>query len=222
MKALLVALVLILALPTSQASAQGTTPTYTFPECENIDEELLLSEINEVTRTVFEKERSELDISAIVDRNWVKHDMDAILDSAVDDAADLVLSEEGLWERIKSGWHAPTARVFTMKVITSTFESPDFKTSIEKVSQSIVNDLEVELQVVTAISASTSLLCLEEFIGATFSKTMAKHLEISVKEWIEEGDKSPHVETEVRDILTVRAPTLAGVSLIIGTRIGSL
>lgn len=222
LKALLVALVLFSTLPANQASAQGTTPTYTLPECENIDEELLLSEINEITRTVFEKERSGLDIAAIVDRNWVKHDMDSSLDSSVDKAADLVLSEEGLWERIKSGWHPPTAELFTKKVITATFESPEFKISIEELSQSIVNDLEVELQVMTAISASSSLLCLEEFIGKTFSRTMAEHLGISVQKWIEEGDKSPQVETEVRDILMIRAPTLAGISLIIGTRIASL
>ena len=222
LKAVVIILVLSSTLPTYQASAQSATPSYTFPECENVDENLLLSEINGITRSVFEEERSRLDIAAIVDRNWVKHGMDSVVDSAVDKAADQVLSEEGLWERIKSGWHPPTAEVFTTKVITSTFESPEFEVSIEELSQSIVDDLAVEIQVMTAISASSSLQCLQEFIGNTFSQTMAGHLETSVEKWVKKEVGDPHIDTEVGDILKERTPTLGGVSLIISTQIARL
>ena len=222
LKAVVIILVLSSTLPTYQASAQSATPTYTFPECENVDENLLLSEINEITRSVFEEERSRLDIAAIVDRNWVKHGMDSVVDSAVDKAADQVLSEEGLWERIKSGWHPPTAEVFTTKVITSTFESPEFEVSIEELSQSIVDDLAVEMQVMTAISASSSLQCLQEFIGSTFSQTMAGYLETSVEKWVKKEVGDPHIDTEVGDILRERTPTLGGVSLVISTQIARL
>ncbi len=213
--------VLSSALPTHPVVAQNTTPVYTFPECKNVEEEFLLSEFNEITRSVFDNERSRLDIAKIVDRNWVTHGMDAVVDSAVDMAADKVLSEEGLWERIKSGWHPPTAKVFTTKVITSTFESPEFEFAIEELSQSIVDDLAVEIQVMTAITASSSLLCLQEFIGTTFSQTMADHLEPSVEEWVKEEVGDPHLEAEVGDLLRERTPTIVGVGLVIGAQIAS-
>lgn len=206
-------------LPTRTALAQSTSATYTFPECEHIEEELLLSELNRISRSIFGEEQDKLDIEEIVDRNWVELDMDSVVDAAVDKAADRVLSEEKLWDRIISGWHPPTAEAFATKVITSTFESPEFEVSVNKLSERIVRDLEIEMQVMTAISASSSLLCLQEFIGTTFSKTMAGHLEYSIEEWLADTGVDPDVDSDLSAILRVRTPSLAGVGLIISTQI---
>ena len=217
--ALIVLILLATVLPTRSAMAQSTSQTYTFPECEHIEEELLLSELSRISRSIFVEEKDYLDIAKIVDRNWVELDMDSVVDAAVDKAADRVLSEERLWDRIISGWHPPTAEAFATKVITSTFESPVFEVSVNKLSERIVKDLEVEMQVMTAISASSSLLCLQEFIGTTFSKTMAVHLEYSIEEWLANTVVDPDVDPDLSAILKVRTPSLAGVSLIISTQI---
>ena len=222
LNALIVFALLVSVLPTRSALAQSTSPTFTFPECEHIEEELLLSELSRIARSTFWEEKDNLDIGEIVDRNWVKLDMDSVVDAAVDKAADRVLSEEKLWDRIISGWHPATAERFATKVITSTFESPEFKISVSDLSERIVRDLEVEMQVMTAISASSSLLCLQEFIGTTFSHTMAVHLENKIEEWLDDTVVDPDVDPDVSEILKHRTPTLAGVSLIIGTQIAKL
>ena len=112
--------------------------------------------------------------------------MDSVVDAAVDEAADYVLESEGLWDRIKSVWHPPTAEEFTKKVVTNAFESTRFGDSIDQLSREIVDELSVEIQVMTAVSASSTLLCIQEFIGTSFSQTMAVALDKNIEEWLAE------------------------------------
>ena len=220
--ALLIALLASTILPVRPASAQQTPPVYSFPECENVKEKLLLGELNRITRSVFEEGQSALNIAEIVDRNWAELDMDSVVDAAVDEAADYVLESEGLWDRIKSGWHPPTAEEFTKKVVTNAFESTRFGDSIDQLSREIVDDLSVEVQVMTLISASSTLLCVQEFIGTSFSQTFAVVLDKNIEEWLAEMTVDPEVDTDVSAILKRRTYTLTGVSLVLGTQIARL
>ena len=220
--AFLIALLASTILPVRPASAQQTPPVYSFPECENVKEKLLLGELNRITRSVFEEGQSALNIAEIVDRNWAELDMDSVVDAAVDEAADYVLESEGLWDRIKSGWHPPTAEEFTKKVVTNAFESTRFGDSIDQLSREIVDDLSVEVQVMTLISASSTLLCVQEFIGTSFSQTFAVVLDKNIEEWLAEMTVDPEVDTDVSAILKRRTYTLTGVSLVLGTQIARL
>ena len=163
-----------------------------------------------------------MNIAEIVGRNWAELDMDSVVDAAVDEAADYVLESEGLWDRIKSGWHPPTAEEFTKKVVTNAFESTRFGDSIDQLSREIVDDLSVEVQVMTLISASSTLLCVQEFIGTSFSQTFAVVLDKNIEEWLAEMTVDPEVDTDVSAILKRRTYTLTGVSLVLGTQISRL
>ena len=220
--AFLIALLASTILPVRPASAQQTPPVYSFPECENVREKLLLGELNRITRSVFEEGQSALNIAEIVGRNWAELDMDSVVDAAVDEAADYVLESEGLWDRIKSGWHPPTAEEFTKKVVTNAFESTRFGDSIDQLSREIVDDLSVEVQVMTLISASSTLLCVQEFIGTSFSQTFAVVLDKNIEEWLAEMTVDPEVDSDVSAILKRRTYTLTGVSLVLGTQIARL
>ena len=220
--AFLIALLASTILPVRPASAQQTPPVYSFPECENVREKLLLGELNRITRSVFEEGQSALNIAEIVGRNWAELDMDSVVDAAVDEAADYVLESEGLWDRIKSGWHPPTAEEFTKKVVTNAFESTRFGDSIDQLSREIVDDLSVEVHVMTLISASSTLLCVQEFIGTSFSQTFAMVLDKNIEEWLAEMTVDPEVDTDVSAILKRRTYTLTGVSLVLGTQIARL
>lgn len=220
--AILIVALLTLTLPSHYTSAQGPTPTYTFPECEQVDEELLLGELNRITRSVFDEGQSSLDIAEIVDHNWVELGLDSVVDAAVDEAADEVLETEGLWDRIVSGWHPPTAERFTKDVVTLAFNSPKFRGGVSELSQRIVDDLSLEIHVMTAISASSTLLCLQEFIGSSFSETMSVTLERDVQLWLQELAIDPDVESNVSDTLRDRTPSMVGIGIIIGAQVSSL
>lgn len=148
--------------------------------------------------------------------------LDSVVDAAVDEAADEVLETEGLWDRIVSGWHPPTAERFTKDVVTFAFNSPKFRGGVSELSQRIVDDLSLEIHVMTAISASSTLLCLQEFIGSSFSETMSVTLERDVQLWLQELAIDPDVESNVSDTLRDRTPSMVGIGIIIGAQVSSL
>ena len=89
-------------------------------------------------------------------------------------------------------------------------------------SSAIVDDLTDEIHLMTEKSASSALLCVQDFIGATFSEVMSSVLEDSILEWlqnIESGD----IEREVDFVdLGDRKLSIAGIGTIVGTQIAHL
>ena len=220
--AFLIILLLSAILPTRPAFAQDTQPTYTFPECEQVEENLLLGELNRITRSVLEKEKSGLDIAKIVEDNWRDLNLDAVVDAAVDDAVEQVREDEGTWDRIFSGWSENKAKEFATKVANYAFDSTEFRDAVDRLSLAIADDLEIEIHVMTVKSASSALQCVQEFIGVTFSETMSVVLEGNIRDWLAEVDSESVEGKSPIDVLGERKFALAGFGTIVGTQIAHL
>lgn len=212
-------LVLVAILPAKTARAQETTPIYTFQECEQIEDARLRDELNAITQSVFKAEQSSLQIAEIVDRKWVDLDVDATVDVAVDSAIERVRGEEDYWNRVLSGWSVEQAEELTTKVANYAFGSQVFRDTVDQLSKEIADDLADEIGVMTAKSASSALLCVQEFIGNTFSQTMISILDEQIKAGIDETAFGSGVDTNFTDILETRMGSLAGIGIIIGTQI---
>ena len=212
-------LVLVAILPAKTARAQETTPIYTFQECEQIEDARLRDELNAITQSVFKAEQSSLRVAEIVDRKWVDLDVDATVDVAVDSAIERVRGEEDYWNRVLSGWSVEQAEELTTKVANYAFGSQVFRDTVDQLSKEIADDLADEIGVMTAKSASSALLCVQEFIGNTFSQTMISILDEQIKAGIDETAFGSGVDTNFTDILETRMGSLAGVGIIIGTQI---
>ena len=220
--AFLIALLAFTILPISPAFAQQTPPVYTFPECENVEEEILLGELNRITRSVLDKEISGLDVEKIVEANWTDLDLDRIVDSAVDSAIDTVREEEGTWDRIFSGWSEKKAGEFAEKVAQYAFGSVEFQDAVDRLSSAIVDDLTDEIHLMTVKAAYSALLCVQEFIGTTFSETVSLMLAEQIRDWLAEIDQG-QVEGKVElDVLGDHKASLAGLGTIVGARIASV
>lgn len=212
-------LLLVAILPAKTARAQETTPIYTFQECEQIEDARLRDELNAITQSVFEAEQSSLQVAEIVDRKWVDLDVDATVDVAVDSAIERVRGEEDYWNRVLSGWSVEKAEELTTKVANYAFGSQVFRDTVAQLSKEIADDLADEIGVMTAKSASSALLCVQEFIGNTFSQTMISILDEQIKAGVNETAFGSGVDTNFTDILETRTGSLAGVGIIIGTQI---
>ncbi len=212
-------LVLVAILPAKTARAQETTPIYTFQECEQIEDARLRDELNAITQSVFKAEQSSLRVAEIVDRKWVDLDVDATVDVAVDSAIERVRGEEDYWNRVLSGWSVEQAEELTTKVANYAFGSQVFRDTVDQLSKEIADDLADEIGVMTAKSASSALLCVQEFIGNTFSQTMISILDEQIKAGIDETAFGSGVDTNFTDILETRMGSLAGVGIIIGTQV---
>ena len=212
-------LVLVAILPAKTARAQETTPIYTFQECEQIEDARLRDELNAITQSVFKAEQNSLRVAEIVDRKWVDLDVDATVDVAVDSAIERVRGEEDYWNRVLSGWSVEQAEELTTKVANYAFGSQVFRDTVDQLSKEIADDLADEIGVMTAKSASSALLCVQEFIGNTFSQTMISILDEQIKAGTDEMAFGSGVDTNFTDILEIRMGSLAGVGVIIGTQI---
>jgi len=207
------------ATPVPAPEPEGAAnPVFTFQECEQVDEALLRDELNRITQDVFATEQGDLDIAGLVDEQWTVLGMDALLDSQIDLAVERVRSEEDYWDRVLSGWSAAKAEEFTTKVATYAFDSEPFRTAIEDLSIGVADGLTAQMETMSARSASSALLCIQEFIGSTYSETMVGLFADDIQAGMDAADLTD-VDAGVNPILDSRTKTLAGVGVIIGTQI---
>ena len=218
--ALLIALLLSALMPPKAARSQSDYPvSYTFEECEQIKEASLRDELNSITQAVFAEEQGGIDLVAIVNRNWVALNLDATVDKAVADATKQVGDEEGLWGRIISGWSPAKAEELTEKIAALAFGSPAFRNAIDQLSLDITADLVSEIRLMTAKSASSALLCVQQFIGDTVSPTMAAVLEKDIQAKLTDIEFSADEDLDLLDVVKANPNLAGGVAVIIGTQI---
>ena len=219
--ALLIALLLSALMPAKAARSQSNFPvSYTFEECEQVSEASLRDELNRITQAVFAEGRTGISVVEIVGRTWHELGMDSSVDQEVDLAIELVRSDTSFWERIWSGWSVSKAEELAVRVAEETFGSESFEAHFDELSTEIAYDIVDEIRIVTAESASTALLCVQEFIGDRFSATMADLLEKQIQADLEVLKLNPESDKSFIDILETHSNLAGGVAVVIGTRIG--
>lgn len=184
-----------------------------------MEEAKLRDELNGITQFVFDAEQNKLDIAGIVETAWFEQNVDAVVDAEVDAAVDRVRNEEDYWSRFLSGWSAEKAEELTTKVANYAFGSDAFRQEIDGLSASIADELAREVGAMTARSASSALLCVQEFIGDTFSETMIAVFQADIEQKVTEADVGQDSETDFTVILDTRTKSLAGVGVIIASQI---
>jgi hypothetical protein len=207
-----------LALTRNHPSGGGTAQEYTFQECDSVQEADLRDELNKITQQVFSEERGNLSVADLVDRNWIELGMDSTLDTEIDNAVERVRTEEDYWNRFLSGWSSSKAQEFTAKVTNYAFESENFRTKLDELSLAVADDLSAELATMSALSASSALLCVQAFIGDKYSATMVTLFEQEIQQQVEAVEYEPG-DVGITPILESHGRGLAGVGVIIGTQI---
>ena len=219
--ALLIALLLSALMPAKAARSQSNFPvSYTFEECEQVSEASLRDELNRITQAVFAEGRSGISVVEIVGRTWHELGMDSRVDQAVDNAVVLVRSDTPFWKRIWSAWSVSTAEELAVRVAEETFGSETFAEHFDELSTTIAFAIVGEIRIVTAESATTALMCVQEFIGDRFSETMADALDKQIQAELEELILNTETDKSFIDILEIHSNLAGGVAVILGTRIG--
>ena len=219
-EAFLIALLLFASSPSGPVYAQEDPPVHAFSECKNVKEVSLLGELNHITRLVFEEETANFNLAKIVSNNWTELNIDWEVNGAVDAAIEDVQREEGYWSKLLSAWSSGRAEEFAERVSTNTFDSPQFQGAMERLSQAVVDDLTDEIQLVMYQSASSAASCVEEFVGTSFSQTMALSLDDQIQEWLPEIDSDLY-QADIEEILKDRWRS-GGVTILLGTQFTKL
>jgi len=188
---------------------------YTFQECDRVGEAELRDELNIIAQQAIVSEA--LDLNRIVERQWIALGMDDLIDTEVDQAIERVRREEDYLGRLWSGWSAEKAKELATRVANYAFGAEAFKAAMVELSNAIAADITTELETVSARSASSALICIQEFIGARYSENMVAIFESELAQQVEGvdfADIDPNVS-----LLETHSTALAGFGVIIGTQI---
>ena len=151
------------------ASAQSG---YTYQECQTVDADALGAEIETLALDVLQAEGATIDVPAMVARQWQAMGMDTVIAQEVDVAVAALMVEEPYWKRFLSGWSASQAEELTNAVAARAFGSEAMAAALDTLAGGVAEELAQELEAAAAASASTSLLCLQEYVGEQYSATL--------------------------------------------------
>lgn len=217
----LILLMVVSLLPARTAKSQETLPaSYVFEECVQVDEASLRDELNDITQAVFAKGRSDIIVNNVVERKWQDLGMDAKVDLEVDRAVELIREDTPFWERIWSAWSPSAAEELAVRIAEEAFGSDSLKTDFDDLSEVIANEIADELRLVTAASASSALVCVQEFIGDRFSTTMVQVLDKQIQDDLEIAISRTDTDTSFIDVFRTHTDLAGGIAVIVGTRIG--
>ncbi len=145
--------------------------------------------------------------------------MDATLDQAVESAVQALMAEEPYWARFLSGWSGAKAEEFAAAITQRVFSSPQFVAKLDELAAAIADDVTVELESMAARSASTSLLCLQQYVGERYSESLLTLFETEIRTDIEVADLNASPDDLDVSQLTTHGKAATGISVIIATQV---
>ncbi|MBX2998404.1 MAG: hypothetical protein KF893_07815 [Caldilineaceae bacterium] len=214
--AILTGLLLLAGWPAASHAQEG--PIYSFQECEAIEEATLRDELNRITQEIFASGREGIDVPRLVDRKWIELGIDRTIDSEIEAAVARIYQNESYWNRFLSGWSTDKAKEFSERIAIDAFGSEGFRAKIDELSNAVATAIADEMTVVSARSASSALLCVQSFVGDSYSDTMAALFEAEIAQQVGEIDMAD-VDTNVIPLLQSHTRSLAGIGVIIGSQI---
>ncbi len=200
--------------PAQTAPVATTVPDYTYQECAAVQPEALRDELLRLTQETLDAGRAGISAQTLVDRVWIAENMDSTVNAEVDRAVAALYAGEGYWSRFWSGWSPGKAEEFATAVAADAFGSPAFRTALDGLSTAIAHELALELEAMTARSASTALLCLQTYVGAQYGDAMYTLFEQEVSASIAAAGLDRDMEVDV-SLLRNNSKALTGAGIIV-------
>jgi hypothetical protein len=213
---LLLVVLVVVSQPFEVQAAVRLQGQQTLQECSEVDEATLQDELNRVTQAIFARTLDEVDLSAIVDTQWARLGLDALIDAEVDRAVERVRNEKALWDTFLSGWSADKAEELTRAVATYAFESEAFALAIEELSAAVADKLAQQIAILSAESVSAAFYCLQTFIADNYAGVLVRKFEQQVQAAAEAADleKAVEVDNSILSVLDQHKGLLGGVGVI--------
>ncbi len=206
-------------LPHDVALAAPPAQEYTYAECSRADEAAVEAEMSALAHGILVEGSQGLDVTALVAHTWQEVDADAAFDGAVERGIARIEAERGYWERFWSGWSADKAEEFAGQVAAYAFEDAELQAKLDELATALAASLVAELQSASARSASSALLCLQNYVGEQYSTTLFAAFQQSVsQELTTDLDLTEAEQVEISP-LEMHAKGLTGVGVIVATQI---
>lgn len=201
------------------AHAAPAAQSYTYAECSRADAAVLEAELTTLAQGILLEGSQSLDLAALVNRTWRDVDADAALDAAVASAVAQVRADEGYWQRLWSGWSADKAGELADKVAGLTFADPGWQATLDELVAAIAAGLVVELDAHMARAASSTLLCLQDYVGEQYSATLFAAFQTQVSQGVAAAPALNDVADVAISPLSLHTKGLTGVGVIVATQV---
>ncbi|MFN8464273.1 MAG: hypothetical protein U0X20_01920 [Caldilineaceae bacterium] len=161
--------------------AQAGADQYTVGDCSRVDKAQVRDEIEAHALAVINASGTPADIDSLVARKWAELDMDAAVDTAVQQAVNNLGDQEAYWDKLLSGWWGDKAQEYAERVANEAFSSPAFQTKLDDLSHAVGSEVARQVESQFAAAASVALLCLKEYVGQQYSDQLFSAFERSVQ-----------------------------------------
>ena len=165
----------------SGSIAQVGADQYTVGDCSRVDKAQVRDEIEAHALAVINASGTPADIDSLVARKWAELDMDAAVDTAVQQAVNNLGDQEAYWDKLLSGWWGEKAQEYAERVANEAFSSPAFQTKLDDLSHAVGSEVARQVESQFAAAASVALLCLKEYVGQQYSDQLFSAFERSVQ-----------------------------------------
>ena len=113
-----------------------------------------------------------MNLARIVERAWLRTNVDETLEMEIDLAIERVSKNETLLRTIESGWSAEAAQYMAERVLTDLSQSRAFQRAMDRLMMEVTDAISKELERVLIKSGSSALLCVQTYINANISESM--------------------------------------------------
>jgi len=142
--------------------------------CKVDNEEQFRERVAEITSGALRKGLRIVDYEALVDDQWRKNDMDALIDRLVDAAAKQVREESTWSELIASIASKDEAKKLAEAVAERAYRSDAFKSAVQDLSTDVGQEVAKSIELATLDAAVPAVRCVRAFLGGRYGATIAR------------------------------------------------
>lgn len=157
---------LCLSLYAGPASAELTRTDY--EACQTRDEAAFRSAIEALTIAALNRELARIDYSDLVARDWLRLEMDALINAQVDKAEQEVRSETSWGSLISSLASQEEAEKLATAVSQRVYQSDEMRKAIEDLVQSVGDRVGKRIKLSEDETTEPALACLKAFVGPRY------------------------------------------------------
>lgn len=162
------ALVLAPVAPSAHALTRGE-----YEACQARDEAGFRNAIDALTLAALEKGLTGVDYKALVDDEWRRADMNAVIDQQVDQAIDQVREESSWGQLLRSLASKDKAQELATTVAERVYRSDAMKKSLEMLAAGAGRTLARRIEAATVDTAEPAKACMQAFLGPRYGTTVA-------------------------------------------------
>ena len=158
--------------PALNAAAEGVTHSQ-IEACKSQDEESFRKAVAEVTTYSLEKSLENADYKALVDEEWRKQDIGAVLDARVDIAVKEVREEKSWGNLLKTLAYRAEAQKLATEIADRVYRSDAVTKSIEGLASGVGEQIGKRIEFAAQDAAQPALQCLQAYLGPRYGSTVS-------------------------------------------------